>query len=263
MKSWCDLEPGKPVSSHIHQRPAVNASVVKAPTAICLERNRCREGAAQVPEFSIEHMAEVFEWPSTLGKTWEAQDEMKKTEDNPWRFLWKLSVCWFVFVKTFVSTDSVSSFWQILPPTIGLTASRRVSVALLMRKNLQWNKWKATSPIPKMNFGDQYRRRRFFNVFFQWSVDRIPWKVKGCTRIAEAYIYRRVLLWLDGMWRVMLISTLTQFLWESKEIRRNGCIYCVRKRTCWKMFAHIPFQWFSSVRETTSGRCFWDDPKID
>jgi len=73
---------GNPSQVTIHQRPAVNASVVKAPTAICLERNRRREGAAQVPEFSIEHMAEVFEWPSTLGKTWEAQDEMKKTEDN-------------------------------------------------------------------------------------------------------------------------------------------------------------------------------------
>ena len=237
----------------------------------------CREGTygnlsgTQPMPGRCRSSAWVFHWAYgrslwmaiNTGKNLEAQDEMKKTEDNPWRFLWKLSVCWFVFVKTFVSTDSVSSFWQILPPTIGLTASRRVSVALLMRKNLQWNKWKATSPIPKMNFGDQYRRRRFFNVFFQWSVDRIPWKVKGCTRIAEAYIYRRVLLWLDGMWRVMLISTLTQFLWESKEIRRNGCIYCVRKRTCWKMFAHIPFQWFSSVRETTSGRCFWDDPKID
>ena len=88
MKSWCVIwSHRKTISSPIHQRPAVNASVVKAPTAICLERNRCREGASQVPEFSIEHMAEVFEWPSTLGKTWEAQDEMKKTEDNPWRFL--------------------------------------------------------------------------------------------------------------------------------------------------------------------------------
>lgn len=72
--------------THLKSHPST-----KAPTAICLERNRCREGASQVPEFSIEHMAEVFEWPSTLGKTWEAQDEIKKPEDNPWRFLWKLS----------------------------------------------------------------------------------------------------------------------------------------------------------------------------
>ena len=80
---WSKGKPSQVTSINVR----LNASVVKAPTAICLERNRRREGAAQVPEFSIEHMAEVFEWPSTLGKTWEAQDEMKKTEDNPWRVL--------------------------------------------------------------------------------------------------------------------------------------------------------------------------------
>lgn len=183
MKSWCDLEQGKPISSHICQRP--------------FERF-CREGSygnlpgTQPMSGRCLSSAWVFHWAYgrslwmaiNTGKNLGGPGRNEENRRQPWRVLWKLSVCWFVFVKTFVCTDSVSSFWQILPPTIGLTASRRVSVALLMRKNLQWNKWKATSPIPKMNFGDQYRRRRFFHC----RVDRIPSKVKGCTRIEEAYI---------------------------------------------------------------------------
>ena len=41
---------------------------------MCLERNRHRQTADRVPDFSIEHMAEVFEWPPCGGNTWEAQD---------------------------------------------------------------------------------------------------------------------------------------------------------------------------------------------
>ena len=50
------------------------APALEAPTAVCLERNRHREAADRVPDFSIEHMAEVFEWPPCGGNTWEAQD---------------------------------------------------------------------------------------------------------------------------------------------------------------------------------------------
>ena len=46
---------------------------LQAPVDLCLERNRLREPVAQVPEFSILHMAEVFEWPPEAGGTWEAQ----------------------------------------------------------------------------------------------------------------------------------------------------------------------------------------------
>ena len=50
------------------------APALEAPTAICLERNRYRDVADRVPDFSIEHMAEVFEWPPHGGNSWEAQD---------------------------------------------------------------------------------------------------------------------------------------------------------------------------------------------
>ena len=46
---------------------------LQAPVDLCLERNKLRKPAAQVPDFSIQHMAEVFEWPPEAGGTWEAQ----------------------------------------------------------------------------------------------------------------------------------------------------------------------------------------------
>lgn len=54
---------------------------IEAPKAVCLERNRGREAACRVPDFSIEHMAEAFEWPAG-GKTWEAQDRTKRNCNN-------------------------------------------------------------------------------------------------------------------------------------------------------------------------------------
>lgn len=57
---------------------------LQAPTAVCLERNRRREAADRVPDFSIEHMAEVFEWPPSGGNTWEAQDRWGQFTADVW-----------------------------------------------------------------------------------------------------------------------------------------------------------------------------------
>lgn len=53
-----------------------------APTDACLERNRARDAAARVPDFSVEHMAEVFQWPRTEGGSWEALPLVSTTLDS-------------------------------------------------------------------------------------------------------------------------------------------------------------------------------------
>ena len=35
-----------------------------------------------MPDFSIEHMAEVFEWPPSTGKSWEAQEGISSMIDT-------------------------------------------------------------------------------------------------------------------------------------------------------------------------------------
>ena len=55
---------------------------LQAPEEVCLERNRLRDAHAKVPEFSIRHMAEVFEWPPEAGGTWEAQEGISTLIDS-------------------------------------------------------------------------------------------------------------------------------------------------------------------------------------
>lgn len=47
-----------------------------APKEVCLERNSGRAAASRVPDFSIHHMADVFEWPRESGESWEARDSI-------------------------------------------------------------------------------------------------------------------------------------------------------------------------------------------
>ncbi|CAJ1365384.1 unnamed protein product [Effrenium voratum] len=54
---------------------------LQAPLDVCLERNQRRDLVARVPKFSIEHMAEAFEWPAR-GGTWEAQDAVSLLIDE-------------------------------------------------------------------------------------------------------------------------------------------------------------------------------------
>lgn len=49
---------------------------LQASPEICLERNRARPPSGQVPDFSIRHMADVFEWPRLEGKSWEAHQQV-------------------------------------------------------------------------------------------------------------------------------------------------------------------------------------------
>lgn len=49
---------------------------LRAPEDVCLERNRCRHGSNRVPDFSIKHMAEVFEWPRCPSETWEGRGKV-------------------------------------------------------------------------------------------------------------------------------------------------------------------------------------------
>eukprot|EP00929_Paragymnodinium_shiwhaense_P120701 TRINITY_DN92724_c0_g1_i1.p1 TRINITY_DN92724_c0_g1~~TRINITY_DN92724_c0_g1_i1.p1 ORF type:complete len:330 (-),score=70.76 TRINITY_DN92724_c0_g1_i1:12-1001(-) len=46
---------------------------ITACPSTCLQRNASREPLQRVPDFSIEHMAESFEWPAEGGKSWECQ----------------------------------------------------------------------------------------------------------------------------------------------------------------------------------------------
>eukprot|EP00439_Symbiodinium_sp_Y106_P051350 s100_g6.t2 len=74
---------------------------LQAPVDLCLERNKLRKPAAQVPDFSIQHMAEVFEWPPEAGGTWEAQ-----------------GISTFIDASSFSSEEQVASClktWQSRP----------------------------------------------------------------------------------------------------------------------------------------------------
>mmetsp|Transcript_40554 Transcript_40554/g.87497 ORF Transcript_40554/g.87497 Transcript_40554/m.87497 type:complete len:737 (+) Transcript_40554:3-2213(+) len=52
---------------------AFHQVLLTASAEVCLLRNASRIGTARVPDFSIRHMAEVFEWPSLEGTNWEAK----------------------------------------------------------------------------------------------------------------------------------------------------------------------------------------------
>eukprot|EP00927_Polykrikos_kofoidii_P074270 TRINITY_DN70256_c0_g1_i1.p1 TRINITY_DN70256_c0_g1~~TRINITY_DN70256_c0_g1_i1.p1 ORF type:complete len:373 (+),score=55.52 TRINITY_DN70256_c0_g1_i1:127-1245(+) len=59
----------------IENRFAFRQVFLQASVQTCLERNSGRPPISQVPEFSIRHMAEVFEWPHVSANSWEALNQ--------------------------------------------------------------------------------------------------------------------------------------------------------------------------------------------
>lgn len=84
---------------------------LQAPQKVCLERNAQRDGSQQVPEFSILHMAETFEWPQTGGNSWEAKAAVSTLLDSS-----STDTCSQVdmFVASWLHPESVG-FWAPLP----------------------------------------------------------------------------------------------------------------------------------------------------
>eukprot|EP00933_Yihiella_yeosuensis_P041726 TRINITY_DN3612_c1_g5_i2.p1 TRINITY_DN3612_c1_g5~~TRINITY_DN3612_c1_g5_i2.p1 ORF type:complete len:327 (-),score=73.61 TRINITY_DN3612_c1_g5_i2:187-1167(-) len=91
---------------------------LESPKQVCLERNRGRPASGQVPDFSIEHMAEVFEWPKETGTSWEAVKPITFSLDSSTTST-DLQVD--TFVKHFDNTGSSppaeveEDFWKALP----------------------------------------------------------------------------------------------------------------------------------------------------
>lgn len=90
---------------------------LQAPLELCLERNARRPPASRVPDFSVRHMAEVFQWPSVDGKTWEARAFVSilldssgaSTDEQLDAFLARFSTQRGV---------PVMAFWEVAPVTV-------------------------------------------------------------------------------------------------------------------------------------------------
>jgi len=85
---------------------------LQAPQEICLARNAQRDGSQQVPEFSIHHMAETFEWPQIGGSSWEAKASVSTLLDSS-----NTDTCSQVdtFVASWLHPESIG-FWAPLVP---------------------------------------------------------------------------------------------------------------------------------------------------
>jgi len=85
---------------------------LQAPQEVCLERNAQRDGSQQVPEFSILHMAEAFEWPLIGGSSWEARASVSTLLDSS-----NADTCsqMDTFIASWLQPESIG-FWAPLPP---------------------------------------------------------------------------------------------------------------------------------------------------
>jgi len=67
------------------QRCGFHQVFLSAPTSVCLDRNKSRDLASRVPDFSIQHMADSFEWPQDGGVgdgSWESRASLSTVIDT-------------------------------------------------------------------------------------------------------------------------------------------------------------------------------------
>eukprot|EP00928_Gymnodinium_smaydae_P070878 TRINITY_DN54624_c0_g1_i1.p1 TRINITY_DN54624_c0_g1~~TRINITY_DN54624_c0_g1_i1.p1 ORF type:complete len:329 (-),score=62.96 TRINITY_DN54624_c0_g1_i1:48-1034(-) len=83
-----------------------------APMELCLSRNSSREPSQQVPDFSIRHMAEAFEWPRSAGSSWEALEPVTTTIDSSEE---STAIQVENLLRRFAERQGSDRFWAPLP----------------------------------------------------------------------------------------------------------------------------------------------------